>query len=77
VVEPAAIRGFSIELDPQPAHQILQALSDHQRGVKSEHQQLLEAAIEGRADDAAALLRTHFERTARIIREDPRPFTDV
>jgi len=41
------------------------------RGVKSEHQQLMEAAIEGRADDAEALLRAHFERTARIIRDDP------
>lgn len=46
------------------------------RGVKSEHQQLLEAAIEGRADDAVALLRTHFERTAKIIRDDPQLFTD-
>lgn len=42
------------------------------RGVKSEHQQLLDAAIEGRADDAVALLRAHFERTARMIHEDPR-----
>ncbi len=41
------------------------------RGVKSEHQQLMEAAVERRADDAVALLRTHYERTARIIREDP------
>jgi DNA-binding GntR family transcriptional regulator len=44
------------------------------RGVKSEHQQLLEAALEGRADDAAALLKQHFERTAKIIRDDPRLF---
>ena len=41
------------------------------RGVKTEHQQLLEAAIEGRADDAVALLRAHFERTAKIIQDDP------
>ena len=41
------------------------------RGVKSEHQQLLEAAVEGRTDDAVALLRAHFERTAKIIRDDP------
>ena len=41
------------------------------RGVKGEHQQLLDAALEGRADDAVALLRAHFERTARIIRDDP------
>jgi DNA-binding GntR family transcriptional regulator len=40
------------------------------RGVKSEHQQLMEAAIAGRADDAVALLRAHFERTASIIRDD-------
>ena len=41
------------------------------RGVKTEHQQLLEAAVEGRADDAVALLRAHFERTAKIISDDP------
>ena len=41
------------------------------RGVKAEHQQLLEAAIERRADDAVALLKAHFERTARIIRDVP------
>jgi DNA-binding GntR family transcriptional regulator len=44
------------------------------RGVKTEHQQLMEAAIEGRADDAVALLRAHFERTAKIIRDDPKLF---
>jgi DNA-binding GntR family transcriptional regulator len=44
------------------------------RGVKSEHQQLLEAALAGRADDAVALLRQHFERTARIILDDPKLF---
>jgi DNA-binding GntR family transcriptional regulator len=43
----------------------------HKRGVKTEHQQLVEAALDGRADEAAALLRAHFERTARIIRDDP------
>ena len=41
------------------------------RGVKTEHQQLLEAALAGRADEAVALLCQHFERTARIIRDDP------
>jgi DNA-binding GntR family transcriptional regulator len=41
------------------------------RGVGAEHQQLVQAAIEGRADDAVALLTAHFERTARILREDP------
>ena len=45
------------------------------RGVKSEHQQLLDAAIEGRADEAVALLRAHFERTARIIRDEPGLFS--
>lgn len=44
------------------------------RGVKSEHQQLLDAALAGRADDAVALLRQHFERTAKIIRDDPKLF---
>ncbi len=41
------------------------------RGVKTEHQQLMEAAIDGRADDAVALLKAHFERTAKVIRDDP------
>jgi len=40
------------------------------RTVKTEHQQLMEAALEGRADAAAALLKAHFNRTAEIIRED-------
>lgn len=40
------------------------------RGVKSEHQQLTEAAVEGRTLDAVALLHAHFERTAKIIRDD-------
>jgi DNA-binding GntR family transcriptional regulator len=44
------------------------------RGVQSEHQQLMEAAIEGKADDAVALLHQHFERTAQIIRNDPELF---
>lgn len=44
------------------------------RGVKSEHQQLLEAALEGRSDDAVKLLCQHFERTAKIIRDDPKLF---
>jgi len=41
------------------------------RGVKAEHQQLLEAAIAGQADEAVQLLRAHFERTAKIILGDP------
>ena len=44
------------------------------RGVRNEHQQLMDAAIEGRADDAVALLRAHFERTAKVIRDDPSLF---
>jgi DNA-binding GntR family transcriptional regulator len=44
------------------------------RGVSTEHQQLVEAALSGRADDAVDLLKTHFERTARIIRDDPALF---
>lgn len=40
------------------------------RNVKTEHQQLMEAALEGRADAAAALLKAHFNRTADIIRDD-------
>ena len=44
------------------------------RGVKTEHQQLMEAALAGRADEAVALLRQHFERTAKIIRDDPKLF---
>lgn len=41
------------------------------RGVQAEHRQLLDAALQGRADDAVTLLQAHFERTARIIRDDP------
>ena len=44
------------------------------RGVKGEHQQLLDAALSGAADEAVALLHAHFERTAKIIRDDPRLF---
>lgn len=44
------------------------------RGVKSEHQQLLEAAVAGRVDEAVELLHAHFERTAKIIRDDPTLF---
>lgn len=40
------------------------------RAVTGEHQQLMEAAINGRADDAEALLRAHFERTAAVIQGD-------
>jgi hypothetical protein len=40
------------------------------RGVKADHQQLLEAAVAGRADDAVALLRAHFERTAPRLCKD-------
>jgi DNA-binding GntR family transcriptional regulator len=40
------------------------------RGVKTEHQQLMDAAVAGRPDEAVSLLRAHFERTAKIIRDD-------
>lgn len=42
--------------------------------MKSEHQQLMQAALDGRADEAAALLRQHLERTAKIILDDPALF---
>lgn len=42
------------------------------RGVKAEHQQLMQAALDGRADEAVALLVQHYERTARLISDDPR-----
>ena len=44
------------------------------RGVKSEHQQLLEAALGGKVDEATALLQAHFQRTAHIILDDPALF---
>jgi DNA-binding GntR family transcriptional regulator len=44
------------------------------RGVKTEHEQLVEAALAGDADNAVALLKAHFERTAKIISDDPRLF---
>ena len=40
------------------------------RAVKTEHQQLMEAAIDGRSEDAVALLHAHFERTAKVIQDD-------
>ena len=44
--------------------------------VADEHQALAQAAIDGRADEAVALLGAHFERTAGIIRDDPGLFAD-
>jgi DNA-binding GntR family transcriptional regulator len=46
------------------------------RSVKSEHQALMEAALEGQTEKAIALLRTHFERTAKVIRDDPELFAE-
>jgi len=46
------------------------------RGVKGEHEQLVEAALAGRADDAVTLLRAHFERTAKVILDDPKLFAE-
>lgn len=47
------------------------------RGVKNEHQALLDAALAGDADQAVALLRAHFERTAKVILEDRTLFKSV
>ena len=44
------------------------------RAVPGEHQQLLDAALAGQADEAVALLRAHFERTAQVILDDPALF---
>jgi DNA-binding GntR family transcriptional regulator len=44
------------------------------RGVKSEHQALMDSALTGRADEAVALLQAHFKRTETIIRDDPSLF---
>jgi len=44
------------------------------RDIKSEHQLLMEAALEGRADEAVALLCGHIQRTANIIKDDPALF---
>lgn len=40
------------------------------RGVKNEHQALLDAALAGDADKAVLLLKAHFERTAKVILDD-------
>ena len=40
------------------------------RAVKSEHQALLDAVLAGDADKAVALLRAHFQRTAKVILDD-------
>ncbi|WP_409488467.1 GntR family transcriptional regulator [Pseudomonas promysalinigenes] len=40
------------------------------RDVKSEHEQILDAAITGNVDEAVALLKAHIERTARIVKVD-------
>lgn len=42
----------------------------HKRGVKNEHQALLDAALAGEADKAVLLLKAHFERTAKVILDD-------
>ena len=41
------------------------------RQVSTEHQQLMDAALAGRAEEAVTLLRLHFERTAQVILDDP------
>lgn len=40
------------------------------RAVNNEHQQLLDSAIAGRADEAVTLLQAHFERTVKVIQGD-------
>ena len=45
--------------------------------MKAEHEKLMQAALEGRADQAVALLRAPFERTARLIRDDPGLFSTL
>jgi DNA-binding GntR family transcriptional regulator len=41
------------------------------RPVADEHRAILDAAIEGRADEAVTLLRAHIERTGKILMDDP------
>jgi DNA-binding GntR family transcriptional regulator len=65
--------GFCDQLADQ--HQRYRRLSApkafaRKRGVKGEHQALFDAAVAGDADQAVALLRAHFERTARVILGD-------
>ena len=47
------------------------------RAVKGEHQALFDAALAGDADKAVALLRGHFERTAKVILDDRTLFKSV
>jgi DNA-binding GntR family transcriptional regulator len=44
------------------------------RPVANEHLAILNAAIEGRADEAVALLRAHIQRTGAILMADPTLF---
>lgn len=44
------------------------------RPVADEHRAIMEAAIDGRADDAVALLRAHIEHTGAILKQDPSLF---
>jgi len=44
------------------------------RKVSNEHQQLVDAALAGRVEEAVTLLRLHFERTAKVILDDPKLF---
>jgi DNA-binding GntR family transcriptional regulator len=48
----------------------------HKRAVKGEHLALLEAALAGDADKVVALLRAHFQRTAKVILDDRTLFKD-
>ena len=42
------------------------------RSVKAEHAALCDAALAGDADQAVALLRSHFERTVKVLVDDAR-----
>jgi DNA-binding GntR family transcriptional regulator len=44
------------------------------RPVSNEHRAIMDAALDGRADQAVALLRAHIERTGAILMADPALF---
>ncbi len=43
-----------------------------QRDVHAEHRAVFEAVIEGRADDAVAVLEAHYQRTASVVADQAR-----
>lgn len=46
------------------------------RPVADEHRQIMQAAIDGRADEAVALLLAHIRRTGAIVKQDPALFEE-